>query len=115
MRCSSSAAVSGGVFLNPNEVILGEPIALRLLSFLPASRLPSASYIIHSFSSSFFLRNKEIRDQKQPRILMGCLFLSLVFAIPSKCSRSADTRSQREGFALPAKQAGGERENSTTR
>jgi len=50
-RCSSSAAaVSGGVFLNPNEVIPGEPIALPLLSFLPASRLPSANfYIIHSF------------------------------------------------------------------
>lgn len=84
VRCSSSTAVSRGVFLNPNEVILGEPIALPLLSFLPTSHLPSANFcIIHSF----FLprsRNKEIRDQKQTRIFMGCLSSALSSPIPSK-------------------------------
>lgn len=49
-RTVLDAAVSGGVFLNPNEVISGEPIVLPLLSFLPASPLPSAKfYIIHAF------------------------------------------------------------------
>lgn len=108
VRCSSSTALSRGVFLNPNEVILGEPIALPLLSFLPASRLPSANFcIIHSF----FLprsRNKEIRDQKtRPEYLWGAFPQPCLHPFLQKGCRSAHRRMRRHSLsawrALPAK------------